>query len=122
MARGVTRLDGGQVPLPRLPRLHAAGIHDLDGVPAGRFEHPRRVVAGPVALAGVNLAEQVVVVPQQDVEPAIHDRSVVELRVGVPSGARRDRGVEHGGVAQPGVAVAGGERAGQGAAGAGAAG
>ena len=124
MARGVTRLEpqrlveSRHVALPRLPRLDPAGIHDLDGVSAGRSEHPGRVVAGPVALAGVHLAEQVLVVPQQDEEAAVHDRGVVELRVGVARGDRRDRRVEDGGVAQPGVAVAGGEGAGQGATGA----
>ena len=104
-------VEPGDVALADLPGLDAAGIHDLDGVAAGGAQQPGGVVAGAVALAGLDLAQQVLVVPHQHEDAAVHARRVVQLRVAVPGHERRDRRIEGGGVAQTGVAVAGGEGA-----------
>ena len=104
-------VERGEVPLRRLPRLHAARIDDLDRVAAGGTEEPGHVVARAIPLAGVDQLEQVVVVAHQHEAPGIDARRVAHFVVRVPRRERSDGRVEHGGVAEPGVAIAGGEGA-----------
>ena len=93
-------VEAVQVPLPRLPGLDPARVHDLDGVAAGGAEQPGGVVAGPVALAGGDLPQQVLVIPHQREEAAVHAGGVVQLGMAVPGHERRHGRIEDGGVAQ----------------------
>jgi hypothetical protein len=45
-----------QVPLSRFPCFDPARVHDLDGIASGGADEPCGVVAGPVPLAGGDLA------------------------------------------------------------------
>ena len=102
-------VETGDVSLPALPRLDPTRIHDLHRIAAGGAEEPGGIVPHAVALAALDLAEQVLVVPHEHEDPAVHAGRVVQLRVAVP----REQGchcrVERGGVAQARVAVTGGE-------------
>ena len=124
MPRAVTRelpsgsSSAGEVPLRRLPGLHAARIHHLDRVPTRGAEQPGGVVAGAVALAGVDQPEQVVVVAHEHEAAGVDAGRVAHLVMRVPRRERCNGGIEDGGVAQAGVAIAGGEGARHGAAGA----
>ena len=106
IARGVTAAAGdgvveaGDVPLPDLPRLDPAGIHDLHRIAAGGAEQPGGVVPRAVALAALDLAQQVLVVPHEHEDPAVHAGRVVQLRVAVPREQGGHCRVERGGVAQ----------------------
>src|SRR6187431_714434 len=97
---------------PPLPELDAPGVHDLDGVRAGGAEQPGRVLASPLALAGIDEAEQILIVAEQDEEATVDDGSVFELPVREASHERRHGRVEHGRVTQSGVSVPGRERRG----------
>jgi hypothetical protein len=59
---------------------------------------------------GVDQAEQVLVVPQENEEAAVDDGCVTELTVRERGHCRCDRGVEHRRVTEAGIAIARGER------------
>ena len=69
-------------------------------------EQPRGVVARTIPFAGLDLAQEILVVPHEHEDAAVDARRVVELAVAVPRRERRDGGVESRRVAQAGVAVA----------------
>ena len=111
VGRANRRVELGPVARPTLPQLHATGVYDLERIATSRAQHPGRVLTRALPLAGGNLAEQVFVIAQQNEEPRIEDGCVVQLRMGQPSGDRRHRRIEYGGVAKARVTVAGGEGA-----------
>ena len=63
-------------------------------------QQPGGVVARAVALARLDLPQQVFVVSHQHEDAAIHARRIVELRMAVPGHEGRDRGVERSGIAR----------------------
>src|SRR6185436_18726765 len=92
-----------------LPLLDTAWVHDLDRVAAGPFQQPRRVVPSTRRLAGGYLAQQEVIVAQQDEESRVNARRVVQLEMGVEGAQGSHRRVKGCGIAQPRVAVTGRE-------------
>src|SRR5262249_17524677 len=122
--RHVEHLDGtveaGDVAAALLPDLDAAGVDQLHAVALGGTQQPGGVGAQAVHVVRRDLAQDVVVVAEEDQETLVDDGRVVELLVGVAGSQGRDGGVERGGVAEAGVEVAGGEGAGHAAGGAGA--
>jgi hypothetical protein len=93
-----------------LPDFHAAGIYDLQRIPARGVQQPGAETLQACRLVAFDLLHRIVVVPHQHEEAFVNHGRIVELLMRMAGTQRRNRGIEDGGIAKARVKIAGDER------------
>src|SRR3989337_8893 len=95
--------------LPIFPLLDAPGIDELESEPLEGMEEPRHIPLDLLQVARLEVLQDELVVPHQEITPLVYHRDVVQLLMGVPGPDGRRRRLHDCRIPELRIEVSGGE-------------